>query len=82
MKVSIKRGKDTTKFGHLQVGVVFECDGIKFMKIFGYEFGKNQTSVGKVYRALDLKTMEESKIDDDTEISVDSLFVPKEIVLK
>lgn len=82
MKVSIKRSKETTQFGHLQVGVVFEYQGAKFIKIFGYEYNKDETSLKRTYGALNLNSMEETHIPDETEISVDSLFIPKEVIFK
>lgn len=81
MKVTIKRGKETTQFGHLQVGVIFEYDGSKFMKISGREYDIG-TCLKKVYRALNLASMEEIYIPDETEISVDSIFIPKEVIFK
>lgn len=82
MKVSIKRSKKTTQFGHLQVGVVFEYQDAKFIKIFGYEYNKDEASLKKAYRALNLKSMEEVLIPDETEISVNSLFIPKEVIFE
>ena len=82
MKVTIKRGKETTTFGNLSVGVVFEFTGMKFMKISGYEFGKDETHPKKVCRALNLDSIEEIYIPDETEIPVDSIFIPKEIIFK
>ena len=79
MKVTIKRGKETTTFGNLSVGVVFEHNGAKFIKIFGYEYDKNEISLK---RALNLNSMEEIRIPDETEIFVDSIFVPKEVIFK
>ena len=82
MKVTIKRGKETTQFKNLKTGVVFECGDSKFMKISGYEFGKDETHPKKVCRALNLDSIEETYIPDETEIPVDSIFIPKEIIFK
>lgn len=84
MKVTIKSGKETTTFRNLSVGVVFEHNGAKFIKIFGYEYGydKNEISLKRAYGALNLNSMEEIRIPDETEIPVDSIFVPKEVIFK
>lgn len=82
MKVTIKRGKETTTFGNLSAGVVFEHNGVKFIKIFGYEYDKNEISLKRAYGALNLNSMEEIRIPDETEISVDSIFIPKEVIFK
>ena len=82
MKVTIKRGKETTRFGNLSVGVVFEHNGAKFIKIFGYEYDKDEISLKRVYGALNLNSMEETHIPDETEIPVDSIFIPKEVIFK
>ena len=80
MKVTIKRGKETTTFGNLSAGVVFEHNGAKFIKIFGYEYDKDK--IKRAYGALNLNSMEEIKIPDETEIFVDSIFIPKEVIFK
>ena len=80
MKVTIKRGKETTTFGNLSAGVVFEHNGAKFIKIFGYEYDKDE--IKRAYGALNLNSMEEIRIPDETEIPVDSIFVPKEVIFK
>ena len=82
MKVTIKRGKETTTFGNLSAGVVFERNGAKFIKIFGYEYDKDENSLKRVYGALNLNSMEETHIPDETEIRVDSIFIPKEVIFK
>lgn len=82
MKVTIKRGKETTTFGNLSAGVVFEHNGAKFIKIFGYEYDKNEISLKRAYGALNLNSMEEIRIPDETEIPVDSIFIPKEVIFK
>ena len=82
MKVTIKRGKETTTFGNLSAGVVFEHNGAKFIKIFGYEYDKNEISLKRAYGALNLNSMEETHIPDETEIPVDSIFIPKEVIFK
>ena len=80
MKVTIKRGKETTTFGNLSVGVVFEHNGAKFIKIFGYKYDKDE--IKRAYGALNLNSMEEIRIPDETEIPVDSIFIPKEVIFK
>ena len=82
MKVTIKRGKETTQFGHLSPGVVFDYEGLKFIKISGYEYDRGGASLKSVYKALSLNSMKEVYIPDETEISVDSIFVPKEVIFK
>ena len=82
MKVTIKRGKETTTFSNLSAGVVFEHNGAKFIKIFGYEYDKDEISLKRVYGALNLNSMEETHIPDETEIPVDSIFIPKEVSLQ
>ena len=74
MKVTIKSGKETTTFRNLSVGAVFEHNGAKFIKIFGYEYDKDEISLKRVYGALNLNSMEEIRIPDETEIPVDSIF--------
>ena len=82
MKVTIKSGKETTTFGNLTAGVVFEHKGAKFIKIFGYEYDKDEISLKRVYGALNLNSMEETHIPDETEIPVNSIFIPKEVIFK
>ena len=82
MKVTIKSGKETTTFRNLSVGAVFEHNGAKFIKIFGYEYDKNEISLKRVYGALNLNSMEETHIPNETEIPVDSIFIPKEVIFK
>ena len=82
MKVTIKSGKETTTFRNLSVGAVFEHNGAKFIKIFGYEYCKDEISLKRVYGALNLNSMEEIRIPDETEIPVDSIFIPKEVIFK
>ena len=82
MKVTIKRGKETTTFGNLSAGVVFEHNDAKFIKIFGYEYDKDEISLKRAYGALNLNSMKETHIPDETEIFVDSIFIPKEVIFK
>ena len=82
MKVTIKSGKETTTFRNLSIGAVFEHNGANFIKIFGYEYDKDEISLKRVYGALNLNSMEETHIPDETEIPVDSIFIPKEVIFK
>ena len=84
MKVSIKRGKETTTFSNLSAGVVFEHNGAKFIKIFGYEYDKDEDEISlkRVYGALNLNFMEETHIPVESVIPVDSIFIPKEVIFK
>lgn len=82
MKVTIERGKETTTFSNLSTGVVFKHNGAKFIKNFSYKYDKDEISIKRVYGALNLNSMEETYIPDETEIPVDSIFIPKEVIFK
>lgn len=82
MKVSIKSSKESTRFDNLPVGAVFEFTGMKFIKISGNEYEAGESTLKQSYRALDLETMEEVRMDDETIISADSIFIPKEVIFK
>lgn len=82
MKVNIKGSKETTQFGNLPVGAVFEFAGMKFMKISGNEYEAGESTLKQSYRALYLETIEEVRMDDETKIPADSIFIPKEITFK
>ena len=83
MKVSIKKSsKGTSQFSNLAVGAVFESTGMKFMKISGNEYEAGESTLKQSYRALYLETMEEVRMDDETQIPADSIFIPKEVIFK
>ena len=82
MKVSIKSSKESTRFDNLPVGAVFEFTGMKFMKISGNEYEAGESTLKQSYRALYLETMEEVRMDDETIIPADSIFIPKEVIFK